>query len=102
MARSRGEMNEILLALWAMTASHHQWEMPAREPVAIVRPLQSFGLAHDLTTEERRELQTAVERMARCATGKLRPDADSGWYVPEQKAGSLCARLATANNAPEE
>jgi hypothetical protein len=95
-------MNEFLLALWAMSAGHHQWEMPAREPVAIVRPLETSGSAFELSAGERRELQTAVERMARCATGTLRLDARDGWYVPEEKASGPCARWGAATWAPEE
>jgi hypothetical protein len=95
-------MNEFLLALWAMTAGHHQWERPAREPVAIVRPLETLGSARELRAGERRELQTAVDRMARCATGTLRLDRRDGWYVPEEKASGSCARLAAATWAPEE
>lgn len=90
-------MNEILLALWAMTAGHHRWEMPAREPVAIGRSVETPGSTRELSADERRELKTAVERMARCATGTLRLDARDGWYVPEEKASGSCARLAATN-----
>ena len=95
-------MNQILLALWAMTASHHQWEMPLKEPVAIVQPLEVPGSGDELAVGERRELRTAIERMARCATGRLRLDADSGWYIPEQKAAGLCACLNDLNSLPKE
>jgi hypothetical protein len=95
-------MNEFLLALWAMTASHHQWEMPLKEPAAIVQPLEAPGSGHELSAGERRELRAAVERMARCATGNLRLDADSGWYIPEQTAAALCARLNATNSLPKE
>ena len=95
-------MNEFLLALWAMTASHHQWEMPAKAPVAIIQPLETRGAARELSAGERRELRMAVEGMARCATGALRLDADSGWYIPEQKPGRSCSRLTAVNSAPEE
>ena len=95
-------MNEFLLALWAMAASHHHWEMPPKEPVAIVQPLETRGAARELSAGERRELRTAVERMARCATGRLRADADSGWYIPEQKPARSCDRLAAMNRAQEE
>jgi hypothetical protein len=84
-------MNEFLLALWAMTAVPHQWEMPVMEPAPIVRPLETPVSARQLSSRERRELRTAVERTAQCATGKLERDADSGWYVPEQAATGLCA-----------
>jgi hypothetical protein len=95
-------MNEFLLALWTMTAGHHQWEMPVREPAAIVRPLETSGSTRELSAGERRELQTAVERMARCSTGTLRLDARDGWYVPEEKASGSCARSAATNPPPEE
>jgi len=95
-------MNEFLLALWAMTASHHQWEMPPKEPVAIVRPIETPASAGERSAGERRELRLAVERMARCATGKLRPDAETGWYIPEQKPAGLCGALDVANSAPKE
>jgi hypothetical protein len=91
-------MNEFLLALWAMTAGHHQWEMPAKEPAAIVRPLESLDSVHELSAGERHELRIAAERTARCATGNLRPDADYGWYVPEQKTTGRCARLAVTGS----
>jgi hypothetical protein len=95
-------MNEFVLALWAMAASHHQWEMPPKEPVAIVQPLETRGAARELTAVERRELRTAVERMARCATGTLRPDAESGLYLPEQKPKKSCGALTAADHTPEE
>jgi hypothetical protein len=94
-------MNEFVLALWAMAASHHQWEMPPKEPVAIVQPLESHGAARELSAGERRELRTAVERMARCATGRLRSDADAGWYIPEQKPTKSCGALAAENGGSE-
>jgi hypothetical protein len=95
-------MNEFVLALWAMAASHHQWEMPPKEPVAIVQPLETRGAARELTAVERRELRTAVEHMARCATGTLRPDAESGLYLPEQKPARSGGDSAPADSAPEE
>jgi hypothetical protein len=95
-------MNELLLALWAMTGSHYQWEMPPKEPVAIVQLMETLGSARELSAGERRELRTAVERMARCATGTLRLDIESGWYAPEQKPARSCAQLVTANTASEE
>jgi hypothetical protein len=95
-------MNEFVLALWAMTASHYQWEMPAKEPVAIVRPIETPASARELSAGERRELQTTVERMVRCATGTLRLEADSGWYVPEQKTARSCARLTATLSVPAE
>jgi hypothetical protein len=79
-------MNEFLLALWAMTASHHQWEMP-KEPPAIVEIQESAGQAHTLDARERRELRMALNRAARCATGRLVADWDQGWYAPEERAG---------------
>lgn len=54
-------MSEILLALWPMTAGHHRREMPAREPVAILRSVETPGSTRELSAEERRELKTAVE-----------------------------------------
>ena len=95
-------MNEFVLALWAMMASHYQWEMPAKEPAAIVRPIEISASARELTAVERRELQTAVEEMARCSTGKLRLEANTGWYVPEQKTARSCARLSATHNVPSE
>jgi hypothetical protein len=95
-------MNEFVLALWAMTASHYQWEMPAKQPAAIVRPIDTLASAREFGAGERRELQSAVERMARCATGTLRLDADSGWYIPDQKTARSCVRLTAVNSLPEE
>ena len=95
-------MSEFLLALWAMSASHHQWEMPAKEPVAIVQPPETRWAPRELSAGEHRALQTAVDRMARCAMGKLRPGADSAWYAPEQKAARSNGDSAAANSAPEE
>lgn len=92
-------MNEFLLALWATTAGHHQWEMPVMEPVAIVRPLETPISARQLSSRERRELRTAVERMARCATGKVQLDAETGWYIPEQATAGLCADSAATESS---
>jgi len=71
-------MNEFLLALWAMTASHHQWAMPSREPAAIVRPAKERQTSRELTNEERRDLQTALQRFALGSTGRLVMSSDSG------------------------
>jgi hypothetical protein len=96
-------MNEFVLALWTMTASHYQWEMPGKQqPLAIVQPIEIPASARELSAGERRELQTAVERMARCATGTLRLEADFGWYVPDQKTARSCARLSATHNVPAE
>jgi hypothetical protein len=84
-----------------MTAGHPQWEMPARGQWQLYGPSKR-GSARELTIGERSELKTAVERMARCATGMLRLDAHEGWYIPEQKSSGACARLAAENQAPEE
>jgi hypothetical protein len=79
-------MNEFLLALWAMTASHHEWEMPKEAP-AIVETREPARLANRIGTREQRELRIALERAARCATGKLVVDLDEGWCAPEERAG---------------
>ena len=78
-------MNEFLMALWAMTASHSQWTMPPKEPVPIVRPAEKPQAVPDLTGSERLELQKALRRIARCSTGGLTQDSSLGWFAPAQK-----------------
>jgi hypothetical protein len=71
-------MNEFLIALWAMTASHHQWPCLPHEPAAIVRPAEERGTDRELSTEERRDLQTALQRFALGSSGKLVVTSGSG------------------------
>jgi hypothetical protein len=78
-------MNEFVLALWAMTASHYQPAMRAVEPLAIMEAAKPA--APGLNASEQRLLQEALKRIARCASGKLRSDPETGWYIPEQKPG---------------
>jgi hypothetical protein len=77
-------MNEFAMALWAMTASHHQWPIPPKEPVAVVRVVEASNPT--LNPDEQAQLRAALDRMARCATGRLMYDQGSGFYLPEQKA----------------
>lgn len=79
-------MTEFAIALWAMTASHHQWPTkPPQEPVAITRPADAGKQQRQLTSQERDELRAALDRMARCSTGRLVRDEAAGLYLPEQK-----------------
>jgi hypothetical protein len=78
-------MNECLMALWTMTASHYQWVMPPKEPVPIVRPVEKPKPMPELTGDERLELRKALRRIARCSTGGLTQDSSFGWFVPAQK-----------------
>ncbi|HMC57972.1 MAG TPA: hypothetical protein VKJ01_02155 [Candidatus Solibacter sp.] len=77
-------MNEVAMALWAMTASHHQWPIPPKEPVAVVRMVEAGKPA--LNPDEQARLRAALDRMARCTTGRLMYDQASGFYLPEPKA----------------
>ena len=43
--------------------------------------------AHDLSDAERAQLRQGLERLARCATGKMVYDRAAGFYVPERKEG---------------
>jgi len=79
-------MSEFAMALWAMTASRHQWPAsPPKEPVAITRPAGPARPARQLSDAEREELRRALDRMAQCSTGRLVRDGASGFYIPEQK-----------------
>jgi hypothetical protein len=78
-------MNEFLMALWTMTASHYQWEMPPKQPVPIVQPIEELQTLPELTGGERLELQKALRRIARCSTGRVTQDSNFGWFVPAQK-----------------
>jgi len=75
-------MKEFAMALWAMTASHHQWPTPPQEPVAVVRTVEAAQPV--LSEEDKAILRAAMERAARCTTGKIVYDPASGFFVPEQ------------------
>lgn len=70
-------------SLWAMTASHHQWPV-SKAPVVSVQKPQAVA-QRELDPVEREALRNALERGARCATGKLVKDTASGLWVPELK-----------------
>jgi hypothetical protein len=76
-------MKEFAMALWAMTATHHEWPKP-NETTAIVEP--SRYQTPKLNDEERAQLEAVLKRMAKCASGKLVFDPISHFYVPEQRA----------------
>lgn len=79
-------MIELTLLLLAMTSN--QTEAPAVEagrPAAVSHEAKRDKPLRELNDEERAELRKAVERIARCSTGKLRFDPASGFYVPETK-----------------
>jgi hypothetical protein len=78
-------VNEFLMALWTMTASHYQWEMPSKQPVPIVQPVEELQTLPELTGGERLELRKALRRIARCSTGRMIQDSSFGWFVPAQK-----------------
>ncbi len=54
-----------------------------------VQPMATADVksASGFSDEERAQLRQALERLARCATGKLVHDRAAGFYVPEQKEG---------------
>lgn len=87
-------MNEWALALWAMTASHHQWPArPVPDPPAIVRaaPVPATKAAAPPATlpeKEREELRKALDQMAPLVTGRLVWDPVARLYVPELKSGT--------------
>lgn len=79
-------MNEFAMALWAMTAKHHQWPMPpVREPVPVVRQERTAAPPATLPPEEREQLRQALERMAPRLTGRLVWDPEARMCVPELK-----------------
>lgn len=92
-------MNEFLMALWAMTATHHQWPAPPSDPVAVVQMAERSAPARTLNTTERQELKKALDRMARCATGTMVADWDAGLYLPAQNSAGSCDPVAA--NSPE-
>jgi hypothetical protein len=80
-------MAELAMARWAMTASHHEWPAkPPQEPVAITRPADAGKQGRELTNQERDELRRALDRLARCSTGKLVHDEAFESCVLEQKS----------------
>ena len=79
-------MKEFALALWAMTASHHEWPAPAKEPVAVVRTVEAAQPV--LSEEEHAFLRAALERAARYTNGKVVYDPSARIWVPEEKADS--------------
>ena len=93
------KMNELLMALWAMTATHHQWPAPPKDPVAVVQMAERNAANRTLSTADRQELKKALDRMAGCATGRMAADWDAGFYVPAQKPAISCGPVATT--APE-
>jgi hypothetical protein len=76
-------VTQIAMALWAMTATHSQWQMPTQEPFPVVQTVA--GAKPEYSSEERDQLRAALERFARCATGKLVYDQTTGVAVPQQK-----------------
>jgi hypothetical protein len=74
------------IALWSMSAAHHQWPaLPARDAAPVVLPAPH----RELPDSERAVLIQALEKAARCTTGKLVYHAASGFYVPEFRRGCL-------------
>jgi hypothetical protein len=73
--------------MWTMTASHYQWEMPPKQPVPIVQPVEELQTLPELTGGERLELQKALRRIARCSTGQVTRDSNLGRFVPVQRPG---------------
>ena len=49
--------------------------------------MDDVKVARGLSDEERRRLREALDRLARCSTGRLVHDRVAGFYVPEQKEG---------------
>jgi hypothetical protein len=69
-------MREVAMMIWAMMASHSQPKFP-HQPAALVRRVDNGEPA---------AFRAALDRIARCSTGKLAYDRTSGFYLPEQKA----------------
>lgn len=80
-------MNEFLMALWTITASHYQWEMPPKQPVPIVQQVEKPQTTPELNGGERLELQKALRRIAHCSAGRVIQDSNFGWFGPAQKPG---------------
>lgn len=76
------------MALWALTASHHQ--PPMRSSKTIAAPKTGTRPERLLNPRERAELRKALQRTAGCATRKILYDPESRLYVPGQK--SSCGR----------
>ncbi|MDZ4797712.1 MAG: hypothetical protein SGI92_06080 [Bryobacteraceae bacterium] len=77
------EMQEWVLMLKMMTADHQKWPIPpAPAPIVAAAPVKP---ARKLSDEDRAELRRAVEQMAREATGELRYDQATGFYVPVRR-----------------
>jgi hypothetical protein len=81
----RKKMKEIALVLWAMTVPHHQPTLPQAAPALLVQTAVETQ-APQLDAGERLRLRQALDRIARCSTGKLAKHTDGGFYIPEQKA----------------
>ena len=78
-------MQEWAILLWAMTASHYEWPIPA-SPVAVeLRGVESRTGPPELPPALRAELKKALERTVRCATGRMTPYPASQLHIPEQK-----------------
>ena len=60
-----------------------------RREIERVPPMATADVkaARDLSGEERARLRQALERLGRCATGKLVYDRAAGFYVPKQREG---------------
>ena len=68
-------MREVATMIWTMTASHDERPMPPKEATAFAQAFDNGGQA---------AFRAALDRMARCSTGRLAYDQASGFYVPEQ------------------
>ena len=74
------------MALWSMTAAHHQWPATVAKEAA---PVQPPAPHRELSGSERAALEQALNNAARCTTGKLVYDAASGFYIPAFRRGCL-------------
>ena len=77
------EMQEWVLVLKMMTADHQKWPIPPAPAPIVAAPAKP---ARKQSDEARAELRRAVEQMAREATGELRYDEATGFYVPVRRA----------------
>jgi len=52
-------MNELLLALWAMTCTHPRWEMPPDPPAIVVQAPSTGGQGVGQTEVSQKDLPPA-------------------------------------------
>jgi hypothetical protein len=90
-------MKEFAMALWSMTAPHHQWPMPPLQPAGAILQVREQERTADAA--EKQGTTSGLVSGAKCVTGKLLVDAKSGLYLPEMRGCNILTADSAVTNA---